>query len=109
MPVDTHGATWYDMCIIKSFPQVFPQMTQMPRMTGAVTGNFGKAKVKAGQNEPSKYALSKKDMIIPSRVDGINRYIDAYNNTNDQRLKQSLKEIIRSEFAKRGIVPQNNI
>lgn len=83
-------------------------MAQMPRMKGAVTGNFGKAKVKAGQNEPSKYALSKKDMIIPSRVDAINRYIDAYNNTNDQRLKQSLREIIRSEFAKRGIVPQND-
>lgn len=84
-------------------------MTQMPRMKGAVTGNFGKSKVKAGQNEPSKYALGKKDMIIPERVDAINRYIDAFNITNDKKLKQSLMEMIRVEQVKRGIVPQNNI
>lgn len=84
-------------------------MTQMPRMKGAVTGNFGRAKVKAGQNEPSKYALGKKDMIIPERVDAINRYIDAFNKTNDKRLKQSLMEIIRVEQVKRGMIPQNHI
>ena len=37
-------------------------MAQMPRMKGAVTGNFGRAKVKArpGTYEVSNYAMNKK-------------------------------------------------
>ena len=67
-------------------------MAQMPRMKGAVTGNFGKAKVKArpGTYELSKYSLTKKGMKIPRPDDAIQRYMDAYNNTNDQKLKERL-------------------
>jgi hypothetical protein len=53
--------------------------------------------------------MGKQTMIIPNRVDAINRYIDAFNNTNDKRLKQSLMEMIRVEQVKRGMIPQNHI
>lgn len=107
MPVDTSWRGMYNSHIRHT--QRRSQMTQMPRMKGAVTGNFGRAKVKAGQNEPSKYSMGKQSMIIPNRVDAINRYIDAFNNTNDKRLKQSLMEMIRVEQVKRGMIPQNHI
>ena len=78
-------------------------MAQMPRMKGAVTGNFGRAKVKVrpGTYEVSNYAMNKKGMNIPRPDDAIQRYMDAYNNTDDQRLKDSLMVMIRDHYNKR--------
>lgn len=77
--------------------------SKMPRMKGAVTGNFGRAKVKAmpGTYELSKYSLTKKGMSIPRPDDAMALYIEAYNNTNDKRLQQSLMEMIRNHYNKR--------
>ena len=78
-------------------------MAKMPRMTGAVTGNFGRAKVKAmpGTYDISKTTLSKKSLRIPRPDDAIQRYMEAYNNTEDQRLKDSLMVMIRDHYNKR--------
>ena len=79
-------------------------MAQMPRMKGAVTGNFGKAKVKArpGTYNISKYSLTKTEMHIPRPADAIALYIEAYNTTDDRRLQQSLMEMIRNYYNKRS-------
>ena len=81
-------------------------MAQMPRMKGAVTGNFGKAKVKArpGTYNISKYSLNKTEMHIPRPDDAIALYIEAYNTTDDRRLQQSLMEMIRNHYNKRSHV-----
>ncbi len=78
-------------------------MAQMPRMKGAVTGNFGKAKVRAmpGTYELSKYTLSKKGMHIPNPDDAIMLYMEAYNKTDDPKLQKSLMEMIRNHYNKR--------
>lgn len=78
-------------------------MAKMPRMTGAVTGNFGRAKVRAmpGTYDISKTTLSKKSLRIPRPDDAIQRYMEAYNNTEDQRLKDSLMTMIRAHYNKR--------
>ena len=78
-------------------------MAQMPRMKGAVTGNFGKAKVKArpGTYNISKYSLTKKEMHIPRPDDAVALYIEAYNTTEDPRLQKSLMEMIRNHYNKR--------
>lgn len=78
-------------------------MAQMPRMKGAVTGNFGRAKVKAmpGTYELSKSTLSKNGLRIPRPDDVMLRYMEAYNNTNDPKLQQTLMEMIRDYYNKR--------
>jgi len=78
-------------------------MAKMPKMTGAVTGNFGRAKVRAmpGIYDISKTTLSKKSLRIPHPDDAIALYIEAYNNTNDKRLQKSLMEMIRNHYNKR--------
>jgi len=70
----------------------------MPRMSGAVTGNFGRAKVKArpGTLDISNESLRKDNLRIPREAEGIARYIQAYNNTNDPKLKKGLLELIRN-------------
>ena len=77
--------------------------SRMPRMKGAVTGNFGRAKVKAmpGTYELSKNTLSRQSLRIPRPDDAIQRYMEAYNNTEDQRLKDSLMVMIRDHYNKR--------
>ena len=77
--------------------------SKMPRMKGAVTGNFGRAKVKAmpGTYDISKTTLSKNSLRIPRPDDAMALYIEAYNNTNDKRLQQSLMEMIRNHYNKR--------
>ena len=78
-------------------------MAKMPRMKGAVTGNFGRAKVRTnpGTYELSKSTLSRQSLRIPRPDDAIQRYMEAYNNTNDQRLKDSLMVMIRDHYNKR--------
>ena len=77
--------------------------SRMPRMKGAVTGNFGRAKVKSrpGTYDISNKTLSKHSLKIPRPDDAIALYIEAYNNTDDKRLQQSLMEMIRNHYNKR--------
>lgn len=78
-------------------------MAQMPRMKGAVTGNFGRAKVKAmpGTYDISKATLSKNGLRIPRPDDVMLRYMEAYNNTDDPKLQKFLMETIRDYYNKR--------
>ena len=78
-------------------------MTKMPRMKGAVTGNFGRAKVRAmpGTYDISKKTLNKTNMHIPRPDDAIALYIEAYNETDDPKLQKSLMEMIRNYYTKR--------
>lgn len=71
---------------------------KMPRMSGAVTGNFGRAKVKArpGTLDISNETLKKNNLRIPKESEAIARYIQAYNKTNDPKLKKGLLELIRN-------------
>ena len=87
--------------LYKSFPQV--AMSKMPRMKGAVTGNFGRQKIKSrpGTYNISKRTLYKSNMNIPRPDDAIALYIEAYNETEDPKLQQSLMEMIRNHYNKR--------
>ena len=78
--------------------------SKMPRIKGAVTGNFGRQKIKTrpGTYNISKYSLSKKEMHIPRPDDAIALYIQAYNETSDPKLQQSLMEMIRNHYNKRS-------
>ncbi len=75
---------------------------RMPRMSGAVTGNFGKAKVKArpGTLDISNETLKKNNLRIPKESDAIARYMEAYNTTHDPKLKSWLFEQIRDYYNK---------
>jgi len=77
--------------------------SRMPRMKGAVTGNFGRAKVRTnpGTYDISNKTLSKQSLKIPRPDDAMALYIEAYNNTSDKRLQQSLMEMIRNHYNKR--------
>jgi len=68
-----------------------------------VTGNFGRAKVRTnpGTYDISNKTLSKQSLKIPRPDDAIALYIEAYNNTSDKRLQQSLMEMIRNHYNKR--------
>ena len=56
------------------------------RTQGNVTGNFGRPKVKAANN--NQIGQSKKDVIhITTRQDYINRMITAFHTTTDKKLK----------------------
>ena len=81
---------------------------RMPRMSGAVTGNFGRAKVKArpGTLDISNETLNKNNLRIPKESEGIARYIQAYNTTNDPKLKKGLLEMIRNYQNKQMINQQ---
>ena len=57
------------------------------RTQGNVTGNFGRPKSKAG-SQLNSIGESKKDVIhITTRKDYINRMIEAFHTTTDNRLK----------------------
>ena len=56
------------------------------RTTGRVSGNFGRNKVKGAHN--STLGQSKKDVInITTRKEYINRMIQAFHTTTDDKLK----------------------
>lgn len=71
------------------------------RTTGRPTGNFGRAKVQGrpGNVELSKHTLSKENLVIPNQDAGFQRLIDAYNATDDFKLKATLWELLRKRKA----------
>ncbi len=67
------------------------------RTTGVHTGNFGKPKVKAGASVKfSKETLSKPELKIPVKEQAFARLSQAYELTEDPKLKAGLLEMIRS-------------
>jgi hypothetical protein len=64
------------------------------RTTGTHTGNFGRAKVQ-GKRETldlTKEILNKDDLRIPRRQEAYSRLEEAYQKTNDPKLKAFLSE-----------------
>ena len=71
------------------------------RTTGTHTGNFGKAKVQ-GKRESldlTKEILNKENLRIPQRDEAFTKLVEAYNTTDDVRLKAGLWEILKRRKA----------
>jgi hypothetical protein len=71
------------------------------RTTGTHTGNFGYAKVKGkpGELDLTKEILSKDNLRIPERDEAFTKLVEAYNKTQDPKLKKGLWEILRQRKA----------
>lgn len=77
-------------------------MTRMPRMRGAITGNFGKAKVKAGSPLIS-IGESDAEVVRITPVSEYNqRLIQAYHNTQDYKLRRFIVEQLTNFHRQRG-------
>lgn len=64
------------------------------RTTGTHTGNFGHAKVqgKRGELDLTKEILNRENLRIPTRQEAQARLAEAYQKTNDPKLKKFLAE-----------------
>jgi hypothetical protein len=71
------------------------------RTTGTHTGNFGHAKVKGkpGELDLTKEILNRDNLRIPERDEAFTKLVEAYNKTQDPRLKKGLWEILRQRKA----------
>jgi hypothetical protein len=71
------------------------------RTTGTHTGNFGYAKVKGkpGELDLTKEILSRENLRIPQRDEAFTKLVEAYNTTDDARLKAGLWEILKRRKA----------
>jgi hypothetical protein len=71
------------------------------RTTGRPTGNFGKAKVQGrpGDLDLTKEILNKENLRIPQRDEAFTKLVEAYNTTDDARLKAGLWEILKRRKA----------
>lgn len=66
------------------------------RTTGRPTGNFGRQKVKGnrGQLDLTPAILQRDNMNIPGRDAAFTRLQEAYNKTDDPKLKATLAEML---------------
>ena len=72
------------------------------RTQGRVSGNFGKNKVKAGAN--NDIGMSDKDFVnIVTQDEYLNRMYQAFDTTEDDRLKQFCYTQIRNILVQRGV------
>jgi len=71
------------------------------RTTGTHTGNFGKAKVlgRPGELDLTKEILNRENLRIPQRDEAFTKLVEAYNTTDDSRLKAGLWEILKRRKA----------
>ena len=77
-------------------------MTQMPRMKGAVTGNFGKAKVKAGSTL-NDIGVTNADVVKITPVGEYNRrLVQAYYRTDNDKLKKFIIEQLHEHHTRVG-------
>ena len=72
------------------------------RTKGNITGNFGKQKVKGAYNQELGFS-SKNDISIPTQDEYLNRMYDAFNSTEDEKLKQFIYTQIRNILIQRNI------
>jgi hypothetical protein len=71
------------------------------RTTGRPTGNFGRNKIQAKKDslDLTKEILSKENLRIPDRDEAFTKLVEAYNTTDDARLKAGLWEILKRRKA----------
>ena len=73
------------------------------RTTGRVSGNFGKNKVKAG-SQLSDIGVSDKEFVnIVTQDEYLNRMYEAFNKTDDPKLKDFCFTQIRNILIQRNI------
>ncbi len=65
------------------------------RTTGNVTGNFGRPKVRTNGNNAQIGLTSKESVSVTKPSDYIARLYDAFDKTNDERLRQFIYTQIR--------------
>ena len=72
------------------------------RTKGNITGNFGKQKVKGAYNQDLGFTT--KDVVsIPSQDEYLSRLYDAFNHTEDEKLKKFLYTQIRNILIQRNL------
>ncbi len=72
------------------------------RTTGRVSGNFGKNKVKAGAN--NEIGMTDKDFVnIVTQDEYLNRMYQAFDTTDDDKLKHFCYTQIRNILVQRGV------
>ena len=72
------------------------------RTQGNVSGNFGKAKVKAGSPLRDIGVTSAKVVKVTTQDDYLKRLYVAYDGTNDSKLKSFIYSEIRKIMIQRG-------
>jgi len=72
------------------------------RTQGVVSGNFGRAKVKAGSSLRDIGVTNAKVVNITKREDYLKRLYSAFENTNDEKLKQFIYTEIKKIMIQRG-------
>ena len=72
------------------------------RTQGVVSGNFGRAKVKAGSSLRDIGVTSVKVVNITKQEDYLKRLYAAFENTNDEKLKQFIYTEIKKIMIQRG-------
>ena len=72
------------------------------RTEGRITSNFGKSKVKGAYN--SDLGFTSKDVVsIPTQDEYLSRLYDAFNSTEDEKLKKFLYTQIRNILIQRNL------
>jgi hypothetical protein len=71
------------------------------RTTGTHTGNFGRQKVQGKRDslDLTKEILNRENLRIPQRDEAFTKLVEAYNTTDDARLKAGLWEILKRRKA----------
>ena len=71
------------------------------RTTGVHTGNFGYAKVKGkpGDLDLTKEILNRENLRIPDRDVAFTRLVEAYNTSEDPKLRATLWEMLKRRRA----------
>ena len=72
------------------------------RTTGNITGNFGKQKVKAGSTLNDIGMSTKETIKCATQDEYLNRLYYAFDNTDDDKLKQFIYTEIRNIHVQRG-------
>jgi len=72
------------------------------RTQGVVSGNFGRAKVKAGSSLRDIGVTNAKVVNITKREDYLKRLYSAFENTKDEKLKQFIYTEIKKIMIQRG-------
>jgi predicted solute-binding protein len=72
------------------------------RTSGNITGNFGKSKVKAGSTLNEIGMTNKENIKCATQDEYLNRLYYAFDNTDDDKLKNFIYTEIRKIHVQRG-------
>ena len=72
-------------------------MIKVHKKKEILNGNFGAPRVqgKTGQLDISKQTLNRSNLVIPKRDQAFQRLLEAYNSTDDLKLKETLWDMLK--------------